>query len=42
MPLIKTDYLRKGYLIMTAAEMSAMICYLTFIIGDLVPYDDEV
>jgi len=42
MPLIKTDYLKKGYLIMTAAEMSAMICYLTFIIGDLVPYDDEV
>jgi len=42
MPLIKTDYLKKGYLIMTAAEMSAMICYLTFIIGDLVSYDDEV
>jgi len=27
---------------MTTAEMSAMICYLTFIIRDLVPYDDEV
>jgi len=27
---------------MTAAEMSAMFCYLIFIIGNLVPYDDEV
>lgn len=40
MPLI--DYLKKGYVIMSTAEMSAMICYLTFIIGDLVPYDNEV
>lgn len=42
MPLIKIDHLKKGYLIITASEMSAMICYLTFIIGDLIPYDNEV
>lgn len=42
MPLIKIIHLQKGYLIMTAAEMSALISYFTFIVGDLVPYDDEV
>lgn len=42
MRLIKMDHIRKGYLITTAAEMSSLISYFTFIVGDLIPCDDEV
>lgn len=41
-PLIRNDHINKGYLIMNAAEMSALVCYLSFIIGDLIPDYDEV
>lgn len=41
-PLIRSDHINKGYLIMSSAEMSALVCYLSLIIGDLVPDYDEV
>lgn len=35
-PLIRNDHLNKGCIIISAAEMSALVCYLSFIIGNLV------
>ena len=39
---MKAKHLRDGYIIITSAQMSALVTYFGIIIGDLIPHDDIV
>ena len=39
---IKASHIKKGYIIITAAQMSALVTYFGIIIGDVIPPDDPV
>lgn len=42
MPQIKSEHLKKNYLIMSASEMLSLTIYFSFLVGDLVSQDDEI
>ncbi|KAF7998486.1 hypothetical protein HCN44_010894 [Aphidius gifuensis] len=41
-PPVNPVHLKKNSITMTAAQMGAFVCYFGMIIGDLVPYDEQI
>lgn len=41
MPQIKSDHLKKKYIVMSASEMLALFSYFSVLVGDLIPENDS-
>ncbi|XP_031359195.1 uncharacterized protein LOC116182794 isoform X1 [Photinus pyralis] len=42
MPQIKSDHLKKNHIVMSASEILSLTVYFSFLVGDLVPPEDEI